>query len=237
MDIYTVYCHTSPNGKRYVGISNNPIKRWNNGNGYIKNYRFYPDIEKYGWNNIKHEILYSNISFEYAKQLEKQLIKQWNLTNPLYGYNLREGGDGPLSFKSRRLLSISLLKNKNSLGRKLSAETKQKISSSLKSYYKIHNGSFYNRHHSQETINKLKNRIVSDETKKKMSINHANVNGANNPSAKPIRQLDLNGNIIKEYSYAKLAATTLNIDLSSIIKCCKGKQKTAGGYKWEYIIT
>ena len=26
----------------------------------------------------------------------------------------------------------------------------------------------------------------------------------------------------------------INIDKSSIIRCCKGKQSTAGGYKWKY---
>ena len=31
------------------------------------------------------------------------------------------------------------------------------------------------------------------------------------------------------------AEQTLGIDHSSIIKCCKGKVKTAGGYKWRYV--
>lgn len=91
------------------------------------------------------------------------------------------------------------------------------------------------KHHTEATKEKLRNRIVSDETKHKMSLNHADVSGAKNPSAKPIRQLDLEGNIIEEFAYATLASKKLNIDLSSIIKCCKGKHKTAGGYKWEYI--
>ena len=70
MNEYTVYCHTSPNGKKYVGISLNPEKRWNKGEGYKKNYLFYPDIKLYGWDNFKHEILYTNLSIEEAKELE-----------------------------------------------------------------------------------------------------------------------------------------------------------------------
>ena len=31
---YSVYCHTFPNGKRYVGISSDCEKRWRNGKGY-----------------------------------------------------------------------------------------------------------------------------------------------------------------------------------------------------------
>ena len=46
---YTVYLHTSPSGKYYVGITGTSIeKRWKkNGEGY-KNQVFYKAIEKYG---------------------------------------------------------------------------------------------------------------------------------------------------------------------------------------------
>ena len=37
------------------------------------------------------------------------------------------------------------------------------------------------------------------------------------------------------FKSAMEAERILNIDHSSIIKCCKGKVKTAGGYKWKYI--
>lgn len=88
---YKVYCHTSPNNKKYVGISINPEKRWARGNGYIKNYRLYPDIQKYGWDNFIHEILFENLSLEEAKEKEQELIKAWNLMDSQYGYNLTEG--------------------------------------------------------------------------------------------------------------------------------------------------
>ena len=35
------------------------------------------------------------------------------------------------------------------------------------------------------------------------------------------------------YSSIKNAGETLNIDPSGISCCCRGKQKTAGGYHWE----
>lgn len=70
-----------------------------------------------------------------------------------------------------------------------------------------------------------------------MRRNHADVSGAKNPSAKAVYQLDLQGNILEEFSYATLAAKKFNLDLSSIIKCCKGKKKTCGGYKWQYVNT
>lgn len=236
MNDYKVYCHTSPNGKRYVGISNNPEKRWNNGKGYIKNYLFYRAIEKYGWDNFTHEILYENLSIDEAGNIEKKLIDEWNLMDPNFGYNLREGGNGKFSEYSRYLMSKSRLNNKNCLNRKLSQETKEKISISLKKYYAKHDNPMKNRHHTPETIEKLKNRVITEETKSKMKENHADVKGINNPSARAIRQLDKEGNFIEEFAYATLAAKKYNLDLSSIIKCCRGKQKTCGGYKWEYNI-
>lgn len=234
---YSVYCHTSPSNKKYVGISCNPEKRWNHGKGYIKNYLFYRAIEKYGWDNFKHEILYSELTAEEAKEIEIKLIKEWDLTNPQYGYNLREGGDGSFSEHSRHLMSQSRLHNTNSKGKTLSQETRDKISASLKEYYKTHPNPMKGKPCSEETKEKLRNRPVSQETREKMRESHADFSGAKNPSHRPIRQLDLDGNILEEFEYATLAAQKFHLDLSSIIKCCRGKYKTCGGYKWEYINT
>lgn len=232
MNDYKVYCHTSPSGKRYVGISNNPIKRWNNGKGYIKNYLFYRAIEKYGWDNFKHEILYDNLTLEQAGQIEKELINKWNLIDPNFGYNLREGGNGKFSEHSRYLMSKSRKGNKNAENQYHSLENRKKISASLKLYYKNHPVPKMDTSNNEE-LKKIKERREKLTHERRSAC----TSGANNPSAKAVYQLDLNGNKIKYYSYAKLAATELNIDLSSIIRCCRGKQKTCGGYKWEYANT
>lgn len=50
-----------------------------------------------------------------------------------------------------------------------------------------------------------------------------------------VKQFDLNGNLIKTYEYIKDASKLLNIDPSSISKCCKGKRKTAGKFIWEFV--
>ena len=73
---YCVYMHTTPSGKKYVGISkNNAVKRWDCGRGYQGNTHFFNAIMKYGWINIKHEILYKNLSEQEAKEKEIELIK------------------------------------------------------------------------------------------------------------------------------------------------------------------
>lgn len=66
---YCVYLHTSPTNKYYVGITKqNPLKRWANGRGYCKNKHFYKAILKYGWDNFKHEIVFSGITKDEAIQ-------------------------------------------------------------------------------------------------------------------------------------------------------------------------
>lgn len=235
MNKFSVYCHISPSNKMYVGISCNPEKRWACGRGYSKNYRFYRAIKKYGWDSFKHIIIVNNLPSEKAKDIERKLISHWNLTDFKFGYNIREGGDGSLSLHSRKLMSASRIGNTNCKGNRLSCETKSKISKSLSKYYATHKNPFQGHHHSAKTIQKLKDRTFSNETRMKMSKNHADVAGEKNPSAKAVRQFNLDGTFIKEYPYAKAAATELGIDLSTIIKCCKGKVKTCGGFKWEYV--
>lgn len=45
-------------------------------------------------------------------------------------------------------------------------------------------------------------------------------------------QMDMEGNVIKEWECIRVAQRTLKI--SNISKCCMGKMKTTGGYKWKY---
>lgn len=89
---YTVYRHVSPDGKSYVGLTKkNPIERWGyNGNGYHNQY-FNKAIKKYGWDNIKHEILYTNLSLDEACQKEIDCIRKYN--SYVAGYNQTFGGE------------------------------------------------------------------------------------------------------------------------------------------------
>lgn len=90
---YKVYIHTLPNGKRYVGITKQDVKdRWRSGHGYKGNSRFYNAILKYGWENIKHEVLFDGLTQKEAYELEKQMVALNESNNPNYGYNQTEGG-------------------------------------------------------------------------------------------------------------------------------------------------
>lgn len=119
---WTVYMHTNKfNGKKYIGITSRDVKlRWINGLGYKNSPHFYNAIQKYGWDNFEHEILYSDLSSEDAFKKEKELIKQYNTTDRNYGYNSSIGGSA------------------SALGMHHSEETKKRISESGKksSYWK-----------------------------------------------------------------------------------------------------
>lgn len=133
------------------------------------------------------------------------------------------------SEEHKKKLSESLSGENNGMyGKKHSMASREKMSASrtgekhcrfghtLSDAYrdKIRNSSLeYHRKH-----------IVSDETRKKISER----------IKVKVRQISLDNTFVAEYDSTTLAGQTVGIDGSCIVKCCKGKRKTAGGYKWEY---
>ena len=86
--MYYVYKHTCPNEKVYIGMTGEePENRWNGGYGYNTNKRFFKDILKYGWINIKHEILSVHESKQEALQEEARQIVIHKSTLKSFGYN------------------------------------------------------------------------------------------------------------------------------------------------------
>lgn len=87
---YVVYCHTSPSGKKYIGMSKNVKRRWEaHGKHYKMCTKFYNAIKKYGWENITHEILEENLTKREAEKLEEFYIKKFDTVNN--GYNMLKG--------------------------------------------------------------------------------------------------------------------------------------------------
>ena len=94
---WCLYCHETPSGKRYIGITSlSPQKRWQNGRGYKKCPYFYRAIEKYGWDNIKHEVLFTGLSKSEAAKLEIEYISKYKTRDKRFGYNMTDGGEGHL---------------------------------------------------------------------------------------------------------------------------------------------
>lgn len=90
---YIVYMHTCPNGKVYIGITCETLaQRCKRGKGYRPNQAFWKAIQKYGWDGIKHEILYSDLTKEQAEQKEVELIAEHKSNQKEHGYNIAMGG-------------------------------------------------------------------------------------------------------------------------------------------------
>lgn len=86
--------------------------------------------------------------------------------------------------------------------------------------------------------NKLNNCVNNLEWATSSENNkHAFDNGLSKPhNQRKVNQYDLNNNYIKTWnSIAEfLKENNINLKNSGITSCCKGKQKTAYGYKWKY---
>ena len=89
---FIVYKHTCPNGKIYIGMTSRTLSQRRR-SGYWHNPRFLSDIQRYGWSQIKSEILCEELDYERAKQKEIGLIAKYNATDPAIGYNISIGGE------------------------------------------------------------------------------------------------------------------------------------------------
>ena len=101
---WIVYRHITPSGKSYIGITSrkNPNKRWRNGKGYEKGSAFRRAIDKYGWDDIQHNILFNDLTEKEAKWLENYLIcYYWTFVGfkNSKGYNMTLGGEGSTGCK------------------------------------------------------------------------------------------------------------------------------------------
>ena len=226
---YTVYIHIFPNNKVYVGITcRTPKYRWNNGKNYKTQELMFRAIKKYGWDNIEHKILFENLSKEQAEQKEIELIAQYKSTQREFGYNVENGGNCKGTVNEETKEKISKNNAKYWLGKKLSEETKEKMSKNMK-----------NKKVKKESIIKglktKKERFpdgipISEEERQRRSIKMKN----NKISAKPILQINKNGNLIKKWNCISDASRELNINNGSIVSCAKFRRKTAGGFIWRY---
>ena len=72
--LYIVYVHITPDGMHYYGVTNNIKRRWSSNGVEYRGTSLYPYIEKFGWDNIKHIILFENQSKEDALKIEDSLI-------------------------------------------------------------------------------------------------------------------------------------------------------------------
>lgn len=241
--MYLVYKHTTLSGKVYIGITKQTAqRRWGkNGCGYKDCPCFYGAIQKYGWDNIKHEVLHEGLSKEQAREYEKRYIEEYNATDSRFGYNLTSGGE---------------------TGFAPNEEVRRKMSESHKKFYELHPEERQKRveraanyRHSEEAKKKIsdanKRRHLTDESKKKMSeaakrrlledeawyqAASQRVRESGKKTARKVEQIDMDGNVVAVYESMKAAGRATGINYGNICNVCRGRAKKAGGYGWRYAI-
>lgn len=156
---YTVYKHTAPSKKVYIGITGQAVeKRWKNGTGYIDNSYFYRAIKKYGWNNIQHKIIEEGLTLKEACTKEKELIAFYKSNERNFGYNMTNGGE--LTLYNKEMIDKMRLSSQRT-GQRPSVR-KQRSETMKKNWQ---NPSFVSKFLKQYTVNRL-----SDDVKEKLNI-------------------------------------------------------------------
>lgn len=228
--VFLVYLHTNKiNGHVYVGITHhvNPNKRWGySGQKYTHCIKFMNAIHKYGWDSFDHVIL-CRTNKDRAIAMEMALIAHYKRLG--ISYNITDGGDGAesISEKNRKIISERMRTNHPMKGKHHTPEARAKIAETNKQrvYTKEH------KEHLKEVSElgrwTMRNRgwWMSEEGKRKVSEKHS----------KPVLQISLDGKVIGEFNSATEADKVLSKGKGHHISdVCKGKRKTAYGYKWVY---
>lgn len=131
MGSYVVYVHHNKiNGKRYIGITKRPRKRWyGKGKAYEKCVFFAAAIRKYGWDNFTHYFLEDGLTLEEAGTLERKYIARYRTTDKRFGYNLAEGGqNAPTMLGKHHSEETKKKMSESATGRTVSEEQKRKHS-------------------------------------------------------------------------------------------------------------
>lgn len=248
---YIIYCHTSPNGKLYYGQTcrSFEIRCGLNGMGYCDHSHFWNAIRKYGWNNIKHEILFDNLTQEEANILEMFYIWRYNTMNSKIGYNKSSGGESPIFSKETKLKhSIQTkrmwknLEYKNRLS-KIQRKSQLKRYEDPKEHIKTSEGQrrrYMNYEERKKTSDAIKNYFINNpEAHKLMSENrkkyHMEHPERRQSMCKKVAQYDLEDNLIKIWNSQVEAEQTLGFKARTIGSCCRNIRKTAHGFIWKFI--
>lgn len=225
---WCVYRHTSPSGKVYIGItSRRPKQRWGHGCNYSSCQHFFKAIKKYGWDNIKHEVLFTGLPEKRAKQLEIDLIRHYK--NLGISYNITDGGDGIIGVPKTKKWYDAV--RRAWLGKHLSDEAKKKISEANKG-----NQACKGKHWSKESIAKRTETRKKNGVHRRMPLDVLRNIKQHTAKVIPVNQYTLEGEFIATYYSMSEAGRVNNIAPHQISECCNGKHRQAKGFIWRKAI-
>ena len=238
---YIVYKHTTPSNKTYIGITCQSLNdRWKNGLGYQSQKYFFKAIVKYGWINIKHEVLFTGLSLTEAQQKEIELIKQYNSTNPEFGYNITPGGDSKFEnyeTKIGKLISEGINKGKVPPVHIPKGNWGKSVSKYIQG-----TDTFVCKFNTivQAAYDANMPDCTFDMRLRKFDL--VRLNGYDyrltNPNAsryRAVAEYDIEGNLLNTYKSICEAARTLHISFKNISACCRGHKQTYKNRIWRYI--
>ena len=235
MQTYKVYEHITPSGKRYIGLTRQPVeRRWQRGAGYADNPYFYKAIKKYGWDSIQHNILAENLTAEEAARMEVDVIRQYQSDNREYGYNITEGGNVIYGASQK----IGSANHKSAAILRIDPQTGETVR------YESMNLAAKELGISRQGIGKATRGACGSVTYKGFLWQYADKEFAKpkrqpkgrppETAFKPVYLLDENQEPVCRYDSLQLAAMENNCSYVGISKCCTGKLKTYHGRRWCY---
>ena len=233
---WTVYEHVSPSGRKYVGISSNLSDRWKSkGRNYCTyNSIFKKAIEKYGWDNIQHNVVVSNVGFKTACNMEKDFIA-FNKAKGI-SYNITDGGEGTLgrvpSEETRSKISKA---NKgvppSQLAIMNSINSPKRKESNLKNI-EIAHAAWKGCHHSEETKKRMSEKAKGRDMRKAIEAARKVPHGLS--CRKAVVQYSLSGEYIQEFISLAEASKKTGVGRTSISNCLSKRACSAGNFKWQY---
>lgn len=238
---FSVYMHIFPNGKRYIGITcQKPVeKRWySTGGGYRKCPKMWNAIQKYGWENVEHHILYEGLPQSMAEAAEIQLIQEYDTIRN--GYNADKGGNVTGSHSEETKAKISAA-NK---GKVVSEETRAKLRAIAQDMDKRGEKNTFWGHHHTEAVKRQHSLFMrgnqynkghhhTDEFKEwKSKQMHEAYKDGNHPGCKRVIMLKPNGSTEIFWSMRK-AAEVAGVSPATMHKYIT-MSKTIHGCQWRY---
>lgn len=194
------------NDKVYVGQTCRTFKERMGEHLRHKNTTLGKALAKYGIDNFEYKIIDEAKTIEELNEKEIFWIEKLNSITP-YGYNLCKGGNNTLGYNHKE-------------------ESKEKMRLSKKGTFKGEDNPFFGKKHTHETRQKMRD-AWTEERKEQLRLS---VKTRKHHTVK-VRNVDTG----EVFDSVKEAAEKYNTEGTHITSVCKGKRKTTGGFKWEYV--
>lgn len=233
MKSYIVYLHINKiNKKIYVGITSygNPKKRWSY--GYRGNSHFQAAIDKYGWDNFEHIIVFKNLPKDEACRIEQFLIIRYRKQNRCY--NIANGGEGATAMSNETIEKLRQYKGplSSQYGKKLSFERKEYQASIMKTIWRSLSNN--EKEHRLRGVKNHQFKAGTDHPNYGKTLSEVHKLKISKSISKSVSCYNLFGEFIKSFESITDASKFYQIDDGHIGQACDFKRKTVGGYMWRW---